>query len=115
MPLRRDSACGLTFLLAALALGAPGSLLAAAPTAGCPAPTPIVLGNNPQWIDRGVEVLFDPQRSYRLQEVMSAPLCRQFRPVPGVPAFGVEPRGVWLQWRLPGPIARPDTWRLLMA
>jgi len=107
-------ACGAALLLAALGLGAPGTVWAAPPSSACPEPAPVALSADPQWINRGVEVLFDPQHDYRIEQVTAHGLCERFRTVPGIPAFGVEPRGVWLRLRLPDRAWESTAWRLLV-
>jgi len=91
---------------------APG--MAAPPAEACSPPPPVRLQQDPQWIDQGVEVLFDAQRRYAVQEVAAGALCAGFRPLAGSPAFGVDPRGIWLRLRLPERAWASGDWRLLV-
>jgi len=87
---------------------------AAESVAACALPPPTQLSRDPQWLQQDVEVLFDPRRDYTPQQLVRAPLCRQFWPIRGSPAFGYERRGIWLRWRLAPAAGMTASLRLLV-
>lgn len=61
----------------------------------------------------GIEVLHDPDRSFRFDQVAQPPLCATFVPATTYPRFGASHDGIWLRFRLQ-PAGRIDDWRLLV-
>jgi diguanylate cyclase len=87
-------------------------LLAAAPTLCAPA-LPAHRVDGYRELRGNIEVLRDPGRSLRLEQVAGAPLCGRFEPAATYPRFGASPDGIWLRFGLdlPGDAAE---WRLLV-